>query len=99
MSLIALTGLAEDRQSQIDADLISAAPDLLASLVQALNFIEHSEANRGKLTNDAEWDANVDKFRAEGPSAIGIGRSYTDKARIDLAACRAAIAKAKGITA
>lgn len=31
MALIAVTGPADDRQSQIDADLIAAAPDLLAA--------------------------------------------------------------------
>lgn len=32
MALIACTGPADDRQSQIDADLIAAAPDLLEAL-------------------------------------------------------------------
>lgn len=58
----------------------------------ALAFIEHSEANRGKATSDPEWDANVAAFRQRGPSSVGIGRSYTDKARVDIEALRGALA-------
>lgn len=74
-----------------------AHPDLVArmatALAGALNYIEHSEANRGKATNDAEWDANVAAFRKQGLSRLGIGRSYTDKARVDLALCRDVLAE------
>ena len=83
-------------QDEANARLIAAAPELLALLAQALNFIEHREANLGKLTTDEEWDANVAEYRKRGISGVGIGRSYTDKAFVNLDAIRAAIAKATG---
>lgn len=36
LALIAVTGRADDRQSQVDADLIAAAPELLAACKSAL---------------------------------------------------------------
>lgn len=92
-------GLEVDRgmeEAKANARLIAAAPELLALLAQALNFIEHREANLGKLTTDEEWDANVAEYRKRGISGVGIGRSYTDKAFVNLDAIRAAIAKATG---
>lgn len=83
-------------EAEANARLIAAAPELLALLAQALNFIEHREANLGKLTTDEEWDANVVEYRKRGISGVGIGRSYTDKAFVNLDAIRAAIAKATG---
>jgi len=43
MALIALTGRADDRQAQIDADLIAAAPDLLAALEALVAEQPHTE--------------------------------------------------------
>lgn len=80
----------ESTSKSEEAPLQSA---LLESLKQCLNFIEHREANLGKLTTDAEWDKNVREFRLSGPASIGVGRSYTDKACVDLAAVRSTIAE------
>ncbi len=56
-------------------------------LAQALNFIEHEQANKGKTTTDAEWDKNVADYRLN-ISQVGIGRSYTHKAFVNLKAIR-----------
>lgn len=86
-----------DRQTAVnDARLVAAAPELLGALRMCLDFIEHKLANEGKVTTDAEWDVNVAQFRTSGPISIGIGRSYTDKAYVNLGAVRAAIAAATG---
>ncbi|WP_425953314.1 hypothetical protein [Ralstonia pseudosolanacearum] len=61
------------------------------SLKQALSYIEHSEANRGHARTEAEWDAAVENYRRNGPSGIGIGRSYLDKAHVNLVSAREAI--------
>lgn len=69
---------------------------MATALTGALNYIEHSHANRGKATSDAEWDVNVAAFRKQGVSQLGIGRSYTDKAQVDLALCREVLAEYGG---
>jgi len=84
-----------EENSQSSSALFKAAPSLLNGLKQALNFIEHSQANSGKATTDEQWDANVEAFRKNNISSIGIGRSYTDKAVVDLDLCRNAIAAAE----
>lgn len=38
MDLIAVLGRAEDRQSQVDADLVAASPDLLAAAILAEQY-------------------------------------------------------------
>lgn len=68
--------------------LVECCTRLLSSLEMSLNFIEHEQANKGKATTDKEWDRNVEWFRTEGPSVIGIGRSYLDKAQVDLVEIR-----------
>lgn len=71
-----------------DAALVE---QLRAALAQAVNFIEHKLSNEKQTTTDAQWDANVKAFR-EGPTAhVGIGRSYVNKAEIDLRKARAAL--------
>jgi hypothetical protein len=78
-----------------DRPLIVAAPALLAALVEAVNYIEHSTANRGKLSNAEQWDANVREFRAT-VGELSIGRTAVPCATVNLTAARAAIAAAKG---
>lgn len=77
--------------------ILKCCTRLLSSLEMSLNFIEHEQANRGKATTDDEWDRNVERFRTEGPSVIGIGRSYLDKAQVDLAEIRDTIDATKGM--
>lgn len=62
MALIATCGRADDRQSQIDADLIAAAPDLLAASEAAL-----------AACPDREFPNNVQNQLA---FAIGRARGY-----------------------
>lgn len=67
--------------------------EAIASLAELLNYIEHSEANRGKLSNAQQWDENVRLFR-ERCSRIGIGRTAVDEAEADLARARKIIERA-----
>jgi hypothetical protein len=67
--------------------------EAIASLAELLNYIEHSEANRGKLANAEQWGENVRLFR-ERCSLIGIGRTAVDEASADLARARRIIERA-----
>lgn len=68
--------------------------ELVISLEETLNYIEHKVANEGRSSTDAEWDANVVEFR-ETVSYLGIGRSYTDKAAVNLKKIREQLKAAK----
>lgn len=46
LALIAVTGPATDKQSQADARLMAAAPDLLAALEAVLQGFEHGDFRR-----------------------------------------------------
>lgn len=65
----------------------------LATLLDgAIAFIEHSEANRGHLRTDAEWDAAVAAYRKNGVAEISTGRSIVPKATVKLRDAREALA-------
>ena len=68
--------------------------DLLAACEQLLDYIEQSEANRGKATSAEQWAENVAEFRRT-VTRVDTGRSYVPSAVADLAAARAAIDKAR----
>ena len=87
-------------EAAANARLISAAPDLLAALKQALRYIEVQVAIRGAMTA-AEVEAAIVGPTAPSEVDIGFGyiaNSYSTLARFDFCAARAAIAKAKGET-
>lgn len=66
------------------------AQRLATALAQCLNFVEHKCANEGQATTKEEWARNVERFRRD-VGKIGIGRSYTDEAVVDLRAARAVL--------
>lgn len=53
--VIALCGDAQDEQSQKDADLISAAPDLLAACEEVLDVVRESFRDAGYTNHRTEW--------------------------------------------
>jgi hypothetical protein len=67
--------------------------EAIASLAELLNYIEHSEANRGQLTTGDKWQENVRLFR-ERCSRLSIGRTAVDEASADLARARKIIERA-----
>lgn len=101
MAITGIVGSAEDEESKENARRIVAAVNsvdgLIASLEQAINFIEHREANASKLTNAEQWQANVKEFRESGASAISIGRGPKDEAYFSFTEARKAIAAARGM--
>lgn len=94
-SMLRLIGTGSSENAKANAKLIACAPDLLQLLKQCLNYIEHSEANRGKKSNAVEWEKNVAEFRKH-TTRLGVGRAYVDSAVVNLEACRAVIARATG---
>jgi len=62
--LIALCGDADDKQSQQDADLLAAAPDLLAGLEQAVKFFDDNGGDES-YTWLSQMKAAIAKARGE----------------------------------
>jgi len=67
---------------------------LVTALAQCMNFIEHKCANEGQATTKEEWARNVERFRRD-VGKVGIGRSYTDEAVVDLRAAQAVLDEVK----
>jgi hypothetical protein len=69
---------------------------LVAALAQCLNFIEHSQANKGKLTTADDWKRNVEDFRAN-TAHVSIGRTAVPDAECNLQSVRALLMAANSI--
>jgi hypothetical protein len=65
MALIATCGRADDRQSQIDADLIAAAPDLLAACQGMLRHIDDVLDDEDLMQRRAALMAAIKKATGE----------------------------------
>lgn len=89
---VAGVGNAEDAAAVVLACNTHAR--LAAALAQCMNFIEHKCANEGQATTKEEWARNVERFRRD-VGKVGIGRSYTDEAVVDLRAARAVLDEVK----
>lgn len=64
--LICLTGPADCRQSQVDADLFSAAPDLYASVAELLKFVDIFRRLSGGEGDIAAMNARAALKKADG---------------------------------
>lgn len=79
----------DEGEKRADPKAVNA--ELLLLLKEAVSYIEHEHANRGKVMTDAQWEANVAEFRASPVAEISIGRSSVPKASIRIGAARALI--------
>lgn len=84
----------EEGEKRADPKAVNA--ELLLLLKEAVSYIEHEHANRGKVTTEAQWEANVAEFRASPVAEISIGRSSVPKASIRIGAARALIERIEG---
>lgn len=84
----------DEGEKRADPKAVNA--ELLLMLKEAVSYIEHEHANRGKVTTDAQWDANVAEFRASPAAEISIGRSAVPKATIRIGAARVLIERIEG---
>lgn len=89
---VAEIGNAEDAAAVVLA--CNTHSRLVTALAQCMNFIEHKCANEGQATTKEEWARNVERFRRD-VGKVGIGRSYTDEAVVDLRAARAVLDEVK----
>lgn len=81
-----------DLAKQSILQLVESRNELVRQARDALDYIVHSQANRHRLSTDAEWDENVRSFRQHLP-LLQIGRDNVPKASVDLGALQAILQK------